>query len=68
LVGYPSLSNKNRTAALNNITFGQDVDSIWTYNAERRRWQEIGEWDQFEECLGGRDCGKKEQEIPAIRK
>ena len=28
LVGYPSLAIKNRTTALNNLTFGNDVDSI----------------------------------------
>jgi parallel beta-helix repeat protein len=48
LVGYPSLSNKNRTSALNNITFGNDVDSIWTYNAAIQKWEELGESDYFE--------------------
>jgi parallel beta-helix repeat protein len=48
LVGYPSLSNKNRTAALNNITFGNDVDSIWTYDAATQKWEEIGVSDYFE--------------------
>ncbi|UCF08128.1 MAG: right-handed parallel beta-helix repeat-containing protein, partial [Thermoplasmata archaeon] len=32
MVGYPSLSSKNRTAALNNLTFGTHVDAVWTYN------------------------------------
>lgn len=48
LVGYPSLSNKNRTKALNNLTFGTDVDSIWTFDATTQNWEEIGEQDYFE--------------------
>jgi parallel beta-helix repeat protein len=48
LVGYPSRTNKNRTAALNNLTFGDDIDSIWTYNATTQKWKEIGESDYFE--------------------
>jgi parallel beta-helix repeat protein len=48
LVGYPSLRNKNRTNALNNLTFSNDVDSIWTYKAETQKWYEIGEFDYFE--------------------
>ncbi len=42
LVGYPSKSNKPRDTALNNINFGPDVNSIWTYNAEIQAWIEIG--------------------------
>ncbi|UCF08780.1 MAG: hypothetical protein JSW28_03560, partial [Thermoplasmata archaeon] len=37
------LSNKNRTAALNNITFGLEVDSVWTYNATMQQWVELDE-------------------------
>jgi parallel beta-helix repeat protein len=48
LVGYPSLSNKNRTDALNNIDFISDVDAIWTYNATTQKWKEITESDNFE--------------------
>lgn len=48
LVGYPSLSNKNRTSALNNIEFGTDVDSIWAYNSTIQAWVEIHEVDYFE--------------------
>jgi parallel beta-helix repeat protein len=48
MVGYPSLSNKNRTAALNNINYGSDVDAIWTFNAATQTWQEIGPTDYFE--------------------
>jgi parallel beta-helix repeat protein len=48
MVGYPSLINRNRTAALNNIIFGQDIDSIWTFNAATQTWQETGSTDYFE--------------------
>jgi len=48
LVGYPSLSNKNRTDALNNINFGSDVDAIWTYNSVSQKWDEITESDNFQ--------------------
>jgi parallel beta-helix repeat protein len=48
LVGYPSLSNKNRTEALNNLTFGSDVDAIWTHNATTQTWKEITASDNFE--------------------
>jgi parallel beta-helix repeat protein len=33
MVGYPSLTNRNRTTSLNNLTFGVEVDAIWTFNA-----------------------------------
>jgi hypothetical protein len=48
MVGYPSLSIRNRTAALNNLNYGSDVDSIWTFNAASQTWQEIGPTDYFE--------------------
>jgi parallel beta-helix repeat protein len=48
LVGYPSLSNKNRTEALNNLTFDQDVDAIWTFDSKTQKWKEIGESEYFE--------------------
>jgi hypothetical protein len=48
LVGYPSLTNKTRTAALNNINFSTDIDSIWTFNAVTQKWEEIGESDYIE--------------------
>jgi parallel beta-helix repeat protein len=48
LVGYSSLSKKNRTDALNNIDFGNDVDAIWTFNATTKKWKEITESDNFE--------------------
>jgi parallel beta-helix repeat protein len=48
LVGYPSLTVKNRTDALNNINFGSDLDAIWTYNATAQKWKEITASDNFE--------------------
>jgi hypothetical protein len=52
LVGYPALSNRTRTMALNNIAFGTDVDSIWTFNASVQQWEEIGEFDYFKRGRG----------------
>lgn len=52
LVGYPSLNNKTRTEALNNLTFGIELDAIWTYNASSQRWKQIGEFDYFERGRG----------------
>jgi parallel beta-helix repeat protein len=48
MVGYPSRSNKNLTEGLNNLTYGSDVDAIWTYNATTQTWEEITESDNFE--------------------
>jgi parallel beta-helix repeat protein len=48
LVGYPSISAQNRTNALNNIDFGNDVNAIWTFNASTQAWEEITEGDNFE--------------------
>jgi len=48
LVGYLSNTSYNRTQGLNNLTFGQDVDSILTYDAATKKWKEIGASDYFE--------------------
>ncbi len=48
LVGYPSLTNHNRTEGLNNLTFDTHVNAIWTYNAATQKWKEIGPSDYFE--------------------
>lgn len=48
LIGYPSLTNYNRTIGLNNLTFGTHVDSIWTYNAATQKWKQITASDYFE--------------------
>ncbi|UCE38642.1 MAG: right-handed parallel beta-helix repeat-containing protein [Thermoplasmata archaeon] len=48
MVGYPSLSNRDRTSALNNIDFPNDVDAIWTFNSVTQRWGKMGPSDYFE--------------------
>ncbi|UCE37257.1 MAG: right-handed parallel beta-helix repeat-containing protein [Thermoplasmata archaeon] len=48
MVGYPSFNNRDRTTALNNITFGTHVDAIWTYDSHIQRWEKIGPSDYFE--------------------
>jgi parallel beta-helix repeat protein len=48
MVGYPSLTNYNRTGGLNNLTFNDQVDAIWTYDAYTQKWNELGESDIFE--------------------
>jgi hypothetical protein len=52
LVGYPSLTNKSRAIALNNLTFDGEIDAIWTYNASSQKWEQIGEFDWFERGRG----------------
>ena len=51
LVGYPSLMDRTRDSALNNIIFGSDVNMIHSYNAETNTWEEMGPSDSF--VLGG---------------
>jgi parallel beta-helix repeat protein len=48
MVGYPSLINRTRDNALNNINYSTDVDAIWTFDAATQTWQEIGPSDYFE--------------------
>jgi hypothetical protein len=52
LVGYPSLSNKTRTLALNNLTFNTEIDAIWSHNASSQLWEQISEFDYFERGRG----------------
>ncbi|UCG68406.1 MAG: hypothetical protein JSV09_11405, partial [Thermoplasmata archaeon] len=47
MVGYPSLTNYNRTAGLNNLTFNQEVDLIQWYDAPTQTWHDMGEEDYF---------------------
>jgi parallel beta-helix repeat protein len=47
MVGFPSLSNKDRTTALNNLDFGTEVDAIWTHDAATQTWGEVDESDSF---------------------
>jgi parallel beta-helix repeat protein len=48
MVGYPSLINNKISEGLNNLTFGKEVDAIWTYDASTQKWNEMGESDFFE--------------------
>jgi parallel beta-helix repeat protein len=47
LMGYPSLSNHNRTVGLNNLEFGVDVDAIQWYDAATKTWHFMGHDDSF---------------------
>ncbi|UCE39314.1 MAG: right-handed parallel beta-helix repeat-containing protein [Thermoplasmata archaeon] len=47
IAGYPSLSSYNRTYGLNNLTFGDHVDAIWTYDSGTQKWEKMGESDYF---------------------
>jgi hypothetical protein len=47
MVGFPSLTNRNRTAALNNLNFGIEVDAIWTFDAVTQTWEEVGAGDDL---------------------
>jgi parallel beta-helix repeat protein len=47
LVGYPSLSNHNRTVGLNNLTFDTYVDCIQWYDASSRTWHFMDQDDLF---------------------
>jgi hypothetical protein len=51
-VGFPSRSRKNRTEAMNNLTFGNEIDSIWTYFGINKRWYQIEENDSLEPGRG----------------
>jgi hypothetical protein len=52
LVGYPSNSNYNRTDGLNNLTFGSEVNVIWSFDAALQKWEIMGEFDNFENGKG----------------
>jgi parallel beta-helix repeat protein len=47
MVGYPSLTNHNRTVGLNNLEFGVDVDCIQWYDASTQSWHFMGPDDIF---------------------
>jgi hypothetical protein len=44
-VGYPATANLQRDTALNTLTFGNEVDSIWYFHTLNETWQEIGPSD-----------------------
>jgi parallel beta-helix repeat protein len=52
MVGYPSLTSHNRTAALNNLVFGTDVDAIQWYDPYTESWHFLEEGDYFEPGRG----------------
>ena len=52
MVGYPSMTNHNRTGGLNNLTFDTHVESIWTHDAATQKWKELDPADYFEPCRG----------------
>jgi parallel beta-helix repeat protein len=47
LVSYPSLSNKSRNEALNNLLFDTDIDAIWSYDSVNQKWEDMGESNNF---------------------
>jgi parallel beta-helix repeat protein len=47
MVGYPSLSNHNRTMGLDNLEFGLDIDAIQWYDAATKTWHFMGPDDHF---------------------
>jgi parallel beta-helix repeat protein len=47
MVGYPSLSNHNRSEGLNNLEFGLDVDAIQWYNTPTKTWHFMDQDDVF---------------------
>jgi hypothetical protein len=52
MVGYPSMTTRDRNAALNNLVWNVDVDSVWTYDAVLDQWIELGPSDNFEPGRG----------------
>jgi hypothetical protein len=52
LVGYPSLTNSNRTAGLNNTEFGTHINRIMWFDTTSENWQNMGENDYFQPGIG----------------
>jgi parallel beta-helix repeat protein len=48
MVGYPSLTNHNRTVGLNNLAFGTEVDAIQWFDPSMKTWHNLDENDSFE--------------------
>lgn len=48
MVGYPSLTNHNRTMGLNNLEFGKEVDCIQWFDSSTKTWHFMEENDFFE--------------------
>jgi parallel beta-helix repeat protein len=53
MVGYPSLTNHNRTIGLNNLEFGTDIDAIQWFDTATKTWHFMGPDDSF---VPGRGC------------
>jgi parallel beta-helix repeat protein len=47
MVGYPSLTNHNRTTGLNNLTFDTHVDCIQWFDTSTKTWHFMGPDDNF---------------------
>jgi parallel beta-helix repeat protein len=47
MVGYPSLTNYNRTQGLNNLEFGADVDAIQWFDSATKTWHFMDPEDNF---------------------
>jgi hypothetical protein len=47
MVGYPSLTNHNRTVGLNNLEFGVDVDAIQWFDTSTKTWHFMDQNDSF---------------------
>jgi hypothetical protein len=52
MVGYPSLIGYNRTAGLNNIIFGIEIDAIQWFDSITKTWHFLEEGDYFEPGRG----------------
>jgi hypothetical protein len=48
LIGYPSLTNHNRTAGLNNLLFDSDINAIQWFDSTTKTWHDLGLGDSFE--------------------
>jgi parallel beta-helix repeat protein len=48
MVGYPSLTNHNRTVGLNNLEFGKEIDAIQWFDSSTKTWNDMGGEDSFE--------------------
>jgi hypothetical protein len=48
LVSYPSLSNRDRALALNNMNFGTDINIIQWHDAGSGSWKVVGSGDKME--------------------
>jgi parallel beta-helix repeat protein len=48
LVGYPSLTNHNRTTGLNNLIFNSDIDAIQWFDSSAKTWHYLEKGDSFE--------------------